>query len=111
MTAAIVRKQADPFKAAAKYDGPRQGSVFRTGDEGTGYYADVAEAGKAQIHEALFPLASIAPVQLSLQELVPLTRWNGGVRTSACEAVQGHDPEHLRSVYNAAVCICNQRLL
>ena len=29
-----------PFEAAAKFDGPREGWVFKNGDRGTGYYGD-----------------------------------------------------------------------
>ena len=73
ISAANARIATEPFKPAKKYSGSIPGMVFRTGTDGTCYYPDVATIATTRLHESLFPLAGIAPVNLSIQELVPRT--------------------------------------
>lgn len=73
VSAARARVAARPFEATKKFDGSIEGMVYRTGTDGMGYYPDVPAITPALLHQELFPLAGIAPVQLCLQTLLSTT--------------------------------------
>lgn len=63
-----------PFLPSAKYSGSRKGYVFKTGDEGLGYYLDQPNKSTKNVsHAPNQPVASALPSSSIQQEATPLT--------------------------------------